>query len=469
MPGHFTREDVERIARLARLELTEDEKALLTPQLSSFLAYAEQVQQVGHDRRPADVAPAGHRRGCVTMTPRRRSTARWRCRRRPKPHRRRRTLQSTTSARHDHARDSAPSIRDAVAPARTLSRRGLPARRSTRDRRVRPALNAFLHGRARARARAGARSMPARIDGRDLPLLGVPVALKDNICTAGMRDHGGVAHPRALRSAVRRDGRRAPRSGRRGDRRQDQLRRVRDGIVDRELGVRADAQSVGARPHARRLERRIGRRRRGADGAARARLRHRRIDPPAGGALRRRRAQADLRPRLALRPARVRLVARSDWPVRARRSPTRRWRCRSSPAPIRAMRRRAAAPAADYLGGSRPATSPGSAHRRAARARRRRCGVDPEVRSAFDAALEALPARRARSSSTSRSRTARTPSRSTTSSRRRKRARTWRATTASATAFAPDADDARRDVRPHARTRASAPRSSAGSCSAPTC
>ena len=46
MPGHFTREDVERIARLARLELTEDEKARLTPQLSSFLAYAEQVQQV---------------------------------------------------------------------------------------------------------------------------------------------------------------------------------------------------------------------------------------------------------------------------------------------------------------------------------------------------------------------------------------------------------------------------------------
>ena len=46
MPGHFTREDVERIARLARLELTEDEKARLTLQLSSFLAYAEQVQQV---------------------------------------------------------------------------------------------------------------------------------------------------------------------------------------------------------------------------------------------------------------------------------------------------------------------------------------------------------------------------------------------------------------------------------------
>jgi aspartyl-tRNA(Asn)/glutamyl-tRNA(Gln) amidotransferase subunit C len=56
MSGHFTREDVERIARLARLELTEHEKALLTPQLSAFLAYAEQVQQVS----TAGVPPTSH-------------------------------------------------------------------------------------------------------------------------------------------------------------------------------------------------------------------------------------------------------------------------------------------------------------------------------------------------------------------------------------------------------------------------
>ena len=36
------------------------------------------------------------------------------------------------------------------------------------------------------------------------------------------------------------------------------------------------------------------------------------LDPPARGALRRRRLEADLRPRLALRPDRARLVARSD-------------------------------------------------------------------------------------------------------------------------------------------------------------
>jgi len=56
MAGDFTREDVERIARLARLELTEHEKTLLTPQLSSFLAYAEQVQQVA----TAGVPPTSH-------------------------------------------------------------------------------------------------------------------------------------------------------------------------------------------------------------------------------------------------------------------------------------------------------------------------------------------------------------------------------------------------------------------------
>jgi aspartyl-tRNA(Asn)/glutamyl-tRNA(Gln) amidotransferase subunit C len=59
MPGDFTREDVERIARLARLELTEHEKTLLTPQLSSILAYAEQVQQVATSGVPPTSHPSG--------------------------------------------------------------------------------------------------------------------------------------------------------------------------------------------------------------------------------------------------------------------------------------------------------------------------------------------------------------------------------------------------------------------------
>jgi len=56
MAADFTREDVERIARLARLDLKEHEKTLLAPQLSAFLAYAEQVQQVA----TAGVPPTAH-------------------------------------------------------------------------------------------------------------------------------------------------------------------------------------------------------------------------------------------------------------------------------------------------------------------------------------------------------------------------------------------------------------------------
>ena len=59
MPSDFAREDVERIARLARLELTEAEIALITPQLSNFLAYAEQVQQVDTSGVPPTSHPLG--------------------------------------------------------------------------------------------------------------------------------------------------------------------------------------------------------------------------------------------------------------------------------------------------------------------------------------------------------------------------------------------------------------------------
>lgn len=59
MPGDFTRADVERLARLARLELTDHEKAQLTPQLSAFLAYAEHVQDVATSGVPPTSHPLG--------------------------------------------------------------------------------------------------------------------------------------------------------------------------------------------------------------------------------------------------------------------------------------------------------------------------------------------------------------------------------------------------------------------------
>ena len=56
MADTLTRADVERIATLARLELTADEMTLFAGQLTAILAYADQVQQV--DTSGIEVAPA---------------------------------------------------------------------------------------------------------------------------------------------------------------------------------------------------------------------------------------------------------------------------------------------------------------------------------------------------------------------------------------------------------------------------
>ena len=56
MPERLTRADVERIATLARLELTDAEKELFVHQLSHVLEYAEQIQ--GLDT--AGVPPTSH-------------------------------------------------------------------------------------------------------------------------------------------------------------------------------------------------------------------------------------------------------------------------------------------------------------------------------------------------------------------------------------------------------------------------
>jgi aspartyl-tRNA(Asn)/glutamyl-tRNA(Gln) amidotransferase subunit C len=46
VPTTLTIADVERIAALAQLELTDDEKLLFTKQLADILHYAEQVQAI---------------------------------------------------------------------------------------------------------------------------------------------------------------------------------------------------------------------------------------------------------------------------------------------------------------------------------------------------------------------------------------------------------------------------------------
>lgn len=56
MSEHFTRKDVDLVARLARLELAEDEQELFARQLADILAYANHVQEV--DTR--GVPPTAH-------------------------------------------------------------------------------------------------------------------------------------------------------------------------------------------------------------------------------------------------------------------------------------------------------------------------------------------------------------------------------------------------------------------------
>ena len=176
--------------------------------------------------------------------------------------------------------------------------------------------------------------------------------------------------PRGLGPALRRDRRDAPARGRHAHPRQDQHGRVRDGLLDRALGLRPDAQPVGPRPHPRRFRWWLERGRRVVPGAARDRHRHRWLDPPAGRRHRHRRDQADLRRRLALRPRRARLLARPGRavrPHRARRGPAARGHGRPRPDGLDLDRR--AGPGRRRGGPSR--RRQGHADRHRPRARRR--------------------------------------------------------------------------------------------------
>lgn len=53
MASHLTVADVERVAALAHLELTDDEKVVFTRQLADILSYAEQIQAIDTHDVPA--------------------------------------------------------------------------------------------------------------------------------------------------------------------------------------------------------------------------------------------------------------------------------------------------------------------------------------------------------------------------------------------------------------------------------
>ena len=210
------------------------------------------------------------------------------------------------------------------APGRDRGRRGRRSTPSTWSPPTRPAARPT-------------RSTPRVAAGEDPgPLAGVPVALKDNLCTRGV--------PTTCSSRIL-EGWRPPydatvvtRLAAAGAvvRRQDQHGRVRHGLArprTRPSGRPATPTTPARVPggSSRRVGRRGGRRLR----PARPRLGHRRLDPPAGRPLRRGRDEADLRHRLPLRAGRLRQLARPDRPVRhhgGRRRPALRRHRRPRPA-----------------------------------------------------------------------------------------------------------------------------------------
>ena len=60
MAPRFTPEDVQRVAQLAQLELTDSEQALFARQLAEILEYVQQVQNIDTTGVPPTSHPSGN-------------------------------------------------------------------------------------------------------------------------------------------------------------------------------------------------------------------------------------------------------------------------------------------------------------------------------------------------------------------------------------------------------------------------
>ncbi len=242
------------------------------------------------------------------------------------------SIRRSPLSRPERSRLIGPRVTETVAEILAAHRAGTlsPAQTVARSyRRIRerddPAI--FISLRDEKEAVAEAERLAANKDAAQLPLFGIPIAVKDNIDVAGLPTTSACpafAYTPA-RDAIRGD---AAARGRRHRARQDQSRPVRHGLVGVPLALRHPQKSAAGGSDSGRIEFGLGGRGIDRTGAAGARYRHRGKRPRAGDAQQHRGPEAE--PRVGFRP-RGWCRRAGRWIVcRYSRSPsTTRWpRCR---------------------------------------------------------------------------------------------------------------------------------------------
>ncbi len=229
--ARFSPEEIDRIAALAQLRLTDEARTRLGADLEQILDYVDRLQAVP-DRRRSPHRP--HRGGRGRPACRRATALARRPRRARQRHRRQREGRLVPRATGDR-RMSVVDLRPTGTAAAARACEAALAALAEAGR-----LNAVLTVTAeRARERAAAVDALGRRRTREAPAGRRARRDQGQHLRARHAHHRRLSHPRSLHRAVRRHRRRATRRGWRGDRRQDQLRRVRDGVVERELRLRA--------------------------------------------------------------------------------------------------------------------------------------------------------------------------------------------------------------------------------------
>ena len=237
----LSRDQVLHVARLARLELTDEEVERFGGELSKVLDHIETIGELGD---LDDVPPTSHvvdvenalradeprpslpREVALASAP---DAA---ARRLPRAEPGRRAAMSDCS--------SSPPPQAADAHPRAASSTPASSGAPTASAPPPTTLNAFTWV---------ADEAPPEVDARRAARPACPIAVKDLFCTEGIPSQAGSKILEGYRPPYTATAVEQPRRRRRAAARQDQPGRVRDGLLDRELRLRPDAEPVG--PHAR--------------------------------------------------------------------------------------------------------------------------------------------------------------------------------------------------------------------------